>query len=99
VLEETTVTTRFISLHLYIPSVLQWAWNVARTGEKRNAYRILVGKPEGKRALGRPRRRWEDNFKMDLGETGWGGMDRIDLAQDRDQWRAFVNTVMNLQVP
>jgi hypothetical protein len=53
-------------------------------GEKRNAYRILVGKPEGKRPLGRPRRRWEDNIRMDLGEIGWGGMDWIDLAQDRD---------------
>jgi hypothetical protein len=68
-------------------------------GEKRNAYRILVGKPEGKRPLGRPRRRWEDNIRMDLREMGWGGMDWIDLAQDRDQWRALVNTVMNLRVP
>jgi hypothetical protein len=68
-------------------------------GEKRNAYRILVGKPEGKRPLGRPRRRWEDNIRMDLGEIGWGGMDWIDLAQDRDQWRVLMNTVMNLRVP
>jgi hypothetical protein len=67
--------------------------------EKRNAYRILVGKPEGKRPLGRPRRRWEDNIRIDLREIGWGGMDWIDLAQDRDQWRALVNTVMNLRVP
>jgi hypothetical protein len=59
----------------------------------------LVGKPEGKRPLGRPRRRWEDNIIMDLREIGWGGMDCIDLAQDRDQWRALVNTVMNLRVP
>jgi hypothetical protein len=58
-----------------------------------------VGKPEGKRPPERPRRRWEDNIKMDLREIGWGGMDWIDLAQDRDQWRALVNTVMNLQVP
>jgi hypothetical protein len=58
-----------------------------------------VGKPEGKRPLGRPRRRWVDNIKMDLGEIGWDGMDWIDLAQDRDRWRALVNTVMNLQVP
>jgi hypothetical protein len=64
--------------------------------EKRNAYRILVGKPERKRPLGRPRRRWEDNIRMDLGEIGWGGMDWICLAQDRDQCRALVNTVMNL---
>jgi hypothetical protein len=68
-------------------------------GEKRNAYRILVGKPEGKRPLGRPRRRWDDNIRMDLREIGWGGMDWIDLAQNRDQWRALVNTVMNLRVP
>jgi hypothetical protein len=68
-------------------------------GEKRNAYRILVGKPEGKRPLGRPRRRWEDNIRIDLIEIGWGGMDWIDLAQDRDQWWAIVNTVMNLRVP
>jgi hypothetical protein len=63
-------------------------------GEKRNAYRILVGKP-----LGRPRRRWVDNIKMDLREIGWDGMEWIDLAQDRDQWRALVNTIMNLRVP
>jgi hypothetical protein len=68
-------------------------------GEKRNAYRILAGKPEGKRPLGRPRHRWEDNIRMDLREIGWGGMDWIDLAQDRDQWRALVKTVMNLRVP
>jgi hypothetical protein len=68
-------------------------------GEKRNAYGILVGKPEGKRPLGRPRRRWQDNIKMDLKEIGWGGMDWLDLAQDRDQWRALVNMVMNLWVP
>jgi hypothetical protein len=67
-------------------------------GEKRNAYRILVGEPVGKRPLGRPRRRWEDNIKMDLREIGWGGMDWIDLAQDRDQRRALVYTVMNLRV-
>jgi hypothetical protein len=63
-------------------------------GEKWNAYRILVGKPEGKRPVGRPRRRWEDNVKLDLREIGWDDMDWIDLAHDRDQWRALVNTVM-----
>jgi hypothetical protein len=68
-------------------------------GAKRNAYRILVGNPEGKRPLGRRRRRCLDNIKMDLREIGWGGTDWIDLAQDRDQWRALVNTVMNLRVP
>jgi hypothetical protein len=68
-------------------------------GEKRNAYRILVGKPEAKRPLGRPRRRWVDNINMDLREIGWDGVDWIDLAQNRDQWRALVNTVMNLRVP
>jgi hypothetical protein len=68
-------------------------------GEKRNAYMISVGKPKRKKPLGRPRRRWEDNIKMDLREIGWGGMDWIDLAQDRDQWRALVNTIMNLRVP
>jgi hypothetical protein len=68
-------------------------------GETRNAYGILVGKPEEKRPLGRPRRRWVDNIKMDLGKIGWDGMDWIDLAKDRDQWRALVNTVMNLRVP
>jgi hypothetical protein len=68
-------------------------------GEKRNAYTILVGKPNGKRPLGRPRRKWVDNIKINLRETGWDGIDWIELAQDRDQWRALVNTVMNLRVP
>jgi hypothetical protein len=68
-------------------------------GEKRNAYRILVGQPEGKRRLGRRRRRRVYNIKTDLGERGWDGMDWIDVARDRDQWRALVNTVMNLRVP
>jgi hypothetical protein len=68
-------------------------------GAKSNAYRILVGKPERKRPLGTPRRRWEDNIKINLREIRWGRMDWIDLAQDRDQWRAPVNTVMNLRVP
>jgi hypothetical protein len=68
-------------------------------GEMRNAYRRLVGKAEGKRPLGRPRRRWVDNIKMDLREIGLDGMDWIELAQDRDQWRALVNTVMDLRVP
>jgi hypothetical protein len=67
-------------------------------GEMRNAYRILVGNPEGKRPLGRPRCRWVYNIKMDLREIGWDDMDWIELTQDRDQWRALVNTMMNLWV-
>jgi hypothetical protein len=68
-------------------------------GEKRNAYRLLVGKAEGKRPLRRPRRRWVDNIKMDLGEVGWGDVDWIGLATDRNRWRALVNSVLNLRVP
>jgi hypothetical protein len=68
-------------------------------GETRNAYRILVGKPKGKRPLGRPRRTWVEYIKMDLTEIGWEGVDWIELAQDRDQWRDLVNTVMKLRVP
>jgi hypothetical protein len=68
-------------------------------GERKCLYRVLVEKPEGKRPPGRPRRRWEDNIKMDLEEVGCGGMDWIDLAQDRDRWWALVNEVMNLHVP
>jgi hypothetical protein len=78
---------------------MRWAGHVAQMGETRNAYRILVGKPERKRPLGIPRRRWVDNIKMDLREIGWNGRDWIELAQDRDQWRAVMNTVMNLRVP
>jgi hypothetical protein len=78
---------------------MRWAGHVARMGEGRGAYRILVGRLEGRRPLGRPRRRWEDNIKMDLQEVGWGGIDWIDMAQDRDRWRAVVNVVMNLRVP
>jgi len=73
--------------------------HVARVGERRGVYRVLVGKSEGKRLLGRHRRRWEDNIKMDLPEVGCGGMGWIELAQDRDRWRALVNAVMNLLVP
>ena len=76
---------------------MRWVGHVARMGEWRGVYSVLVGKPEGKRPLGRPRRRWEDNIKMDLQEVGRWGMDWIELAQDRDRWWAFVNAVMNLR--
>jgi hypothetical protein len=68
-------------------------------GEGRDAYRILVGRPEGRRPLGRPRRRWEDNIKMHLQEVGWDGVACVDMAQDRDRWRAVVSAVMNIRVP
>jgi hypothetical protein len=78
---------------------MKWEGNVARMGEKRNAYRLLVGKPEGKRSLGRPRRRWVDNIKVYLGEVVWGDVDWTGLAKDRNRWRALVNSVLNLRVP
>jgi len=78
---------------------MRWAGHVARMGEGRGVYRILVGKPEGRRPLGRPRRRWEDNIRMDLGEVECGCVDWMELAQDRDRWRALVSAVMNLRVP
>jgi len=74
---------------------MRWAGYVARMGERRGAYRVLVGKPEGKRPLGRPKHRWEDNIKMGLPRVGSEGMDWIELAQDRDSWRAHANAVMN----
>jgi hypothetical protein len=75
-----------------------WAGHVTHIGEKRNACRLLVGNPEGKRPLGRPRRK-VDNVRMDLGEVGWGDVDWIGLAQDRNRWRALVNSVLNVRVP
>jgi hypothetical protein len=78
---------------------MRWAGHVVRMGEKRNAYRLLVGKPKGKRPLGRPKRRWVDNIRMDLGEVGWGDVDWICLAKDRNRWKPVVNSVLNLLVP
>jgi hypothetical protein len=77
---------------------MRWAGHVARTGRGRSVYRILVGRPEGKRSMGRSRRKWENNIKMDLREIGIDGVNWIRLDQDRVQWRAFVSTVMNIQV-
>jgi hypothetical protein len=77
---------------------MRWSGHVAWTGEERGVYTVLVGKPEGKRPLGRPKCRWEDNIRMYFQEVGCGGMDWIGLAQDRDRWQAIVNAVMNLQV-
>jgi hypothetical protein len=77
---------------------MRWARHVARMGEGRGVHSVLVGKPEGTRPLRRPRRRWEDNIKMDLQEVGCRGMDWIELAQDRNRWRALVNAVMNLRI-
>jgi hypothetical protein len=78
---------------------MRWAGHVARMGEKRIAYRILVGKPERKRPLGRRRRRWVDNIKMDVRERGCDGVDWLGMTQNRDQWRALVSTILNLRVP
>jgi hypothetical protein len=78
---------------------MRWAGHIARTGERIGAYMMFVGRPEGRRPLGRPRRRWEDNIKMGLQEVGWADMNWIDLAQDRDSWRALIIAVMNHRVP
>jgi len=78
---------------------MRWAGHVGRMGERRGVYRVLVRKSEGKTPIGRPRHRWEDNIKTDLQEVGCGGMDWIDLAQDRDRWREFVDEIISLRVP
>ena len=96
----------FISFNIVLDNIgrvirsrrMRWAGRVARMGEERGAYRVLVGKPEGKRRLGRPRRRWVDNIRMDL-QVGCGYVDSIGLARDRDRWRTLVSVVMNLRVP
>ena len=78
---------------------MSWAGHLARMAERRGVHRVLVGKPEGKTPLGKLRRRWDDNIKMDLQEVGCRGMDLIELAQDKDRWEALVNAVMNFRVP
>jgi hypothetical protein len=108
------VTGKWRNLHneelndlYYLPTIvrivksrrMRWSGHVARMGEERGVHRVLVGKPEGKRQLGRPRRRWEDNIKMDVQEVGVGCGDWLELAQDRDSWRALVSMVKNLRVP
>ena len=93
--QETCSNSKLISSAVW----MRWAGHVARMGEERGVYRVLVGKPEGKRPLGRPRRRWVDNIRMDLQEVGCGHVDWIGLAQDRDRWRTLVSAVMNLWVP
>ena len=90
-------TESFVSF--FISRRVRWAEHVARTVERRGAYRVLVRKPKGKRPLGRPRRRSEDNIKMHLREVGCGVMDWMELAQDRDRWRTLVNVAMNLWAP
>jgi hypothetical protein len=100
-------TRKWRKLHLSSPKIvrvirsrgMRLAGHVARMGKRRGVYRVLVGKPEGKRPLGRTRRRWVDNIKMDVQEVGCGGMDGIELVENRDKWQIFVNAVMNLRIP
>jgi hypothetical protein len=89
---------QLIQINKGLPRRMRWTGCVAQMGEKRNAYRLLVGKPEGNRPLGRPRRNWVDNIRMDFGEVGWGDVEWIGLAKDRNRWRALVNSVLNLRV-
>jgi hypothetical protein len=95
---ENCIMMNFIACILH-RILLRWVGHVARMGEERGVYRVLVGRPEGKRPLGRPMRKWKDKIKMDLREIGIDGVNWILLAQNRVQWRTFVNTVMNLRVP
>ena len=89
----------FLSVLVIKSRRMRWAGHVARMGEETVVYRVLVGKPEGKRPLGRPSRRWVDNIRMDLQEVGCGYMDWIGLAQDRDRWRTLVSAIMNIRAP
>jgi hypothetical protein len=88
-----------VKFHLIKLQRMRWAEHVANMRESRGAHRVLVGKPERKRPLGRPRHKWEESIKMDLQEVGSGGMDWIDLAQDRHRWQALANALINLRVP
>jgi len=88
-----------IAVYYYHRNIMRWAGHVARMGEERGVYRFMVGKLEGRRPLGRPRRKWVDNIRMDLQEMGCGYMDWTGLAQDRDRWWTLVSAVMNLRVP
>jgi len=92
-------TPRPIIVRVIKLRIMRCTGHVACMGDRRGVYRVLVGKPEGKRPLGRPRHRWEDNIKMDLQEVGCGGVDWVQLAQDMDRWQVLMNAVMNLQVP
>jgi hypothetical protein len=98
VLDIITIGGRYHIVRV-VKSRMRWAGHVARMGEGRGLHRVLVGKPEGTRPLGRPRRRWDDNIKMDLQEVGGGCGDWMERAQDRDRWRALMSTVMNFGVP
>ena len=94
-----TKESESVSITVVSPLRMRWAGHVVRMGEERGVYRVLVGKPEGRRPMGRPRHRWVDNIRMDLQVVGCGHVDWIGLAQDRDRWRTVVSAVMNLRVP